>query len=136
MSKTTDKYDELKKENSEILYAFKQGGFYIFIEKDMEIVSKILNLNSIDFGKDSKGNKVQKCGFPIKTKEDKFKILTDNGLKYKIIELESKADKKMCKAEFNEMEKIIDEIRNIDLMTISEREAFVKICDFKSRLKR
>ena len=33
MSKTTDKYDELKKENSEILYAFKQGGFYIFIEK-------------------------------------------------------------------------------------------------------
>ena len=63
MSKIYDKYIELKtspnyQENT--LYLFKSGLFFIFIDKDAQIVSNILNLKLSHLNET-----ILKCGFPV-----------------------------------------------------------------------
>ena len=70
MSKLYKNYILLKLQNSEKFYLFKCGLFYIFIDSDAEIMSKVLklkltNLNSL----------IKKCGFPVNSCNKYFNIL-------------------------------------------------------------
>lgn len=131
MSKVIEKYNELKKIDKNMLYAFKIGAFYVFLNEDAEFVSKKLKLKITPFG-----NNCIKCGVPIKSKESKLKILDSQKIKYNIIEFEHEDGKsRNIKTKNNIVNSIIDEILSIDLLKISEREAFIKLCDFQIKLK-
>ena len=43
MSKLFDVYKRLKKEDSETLYLFKSGIFYIFLDEDAKTINKFYN---------------------------------------------------------------------------------------------
>lgn len=136
MSQTTDKYDKKKLEDPNIVYVFKQGGFYRFLKDDCDKISKLFNFKPIEFAKDSIGNQIYSCGFPINSKEDYLSQLDKMKIKYEIIEPEENTEKpKKSKTKANISEEIAEEIRSIDLMSLSEREAFIKICGWQAKLK-
>lgn len=129
MSRLMDKYNELKLESPDEIYCFKSGSFYIFFNEDAKIISNLLNLKITDFGKTA-----IKCGFPVNSKENKFEILEKNNIKYSIIELETVENKKE-KKNTKVTNEVIEEIKNLNLMNISEKEAFIKICGWQAKLK-
>ena len=80
MSKLYNRYKTLKNKE-DIVYIFKVGMFYVILDDDAKILSKLLNLKLIPLN-----NEVNKCGFPINSLEKYEKILKENKVKYKIIE--------------------------------------------------
>ena len=80
MSKLYNRYKTLKNKE-DIVYIFKVGMFYVILDDDAKIISKLLNLKLIPLN-----SEVNKCGFPINSLKKYEKILKDNKIKYKIIE--------------------------------------------------
>ena len=80
MSKLYNRYKTLKNKE-DIVYIFKVGMFYVILDDDAKIISKLLNLKLIPLN-----SEVNKCGFPINSLEKYEKILKENKVKYKIIE--------------------------------------------------
>ena len=130
MSKIIDLYNDLKKSDNSKIYAFKIGSFFNFYDEDAKLVSELLNLKITAFT-----SKSVKCGFPINSKENKFEILDKNNINYEIVEPETEHREKKIKIKVNISEEIVEEIRNIDLMNLSEKEAFIKICGWQAKLK-
>ena len=70
MSKLYKKYVLLKVQNSNNIYVFESGIFYLFIDEDAKLMSNILglkltNLNSF----------IVKCGFPVRSADKYFNLL-------------------------------------------------------------
>lgn len=82
MSKILNKYNELKSINSDKLYLFESGIFYIFINEDAKMINEKLDLKIVQ-QKD-----YYKCGFPINSKDKYFKILEEKDINYEIIVFE------------------------------------------------
>lgn len=80
MSKLYNRYKTLKNKE-DIVYIFKVGIFYVILDDDAKILSKLLNLKLIPLN-----SEVNKCGFPVNSLKKYEKILKDNKIKYKIIE--------------------------------------------------
>ncbi len=80
MSKLYNRYKTLKNKE-DIVYIFKVGMFYVILDDDAKILSKLLNLKLIPLN-----SEVNKCGFPINSLKKYEKILKENKIKYKIIE--------------------------------------------------
>lgn len=80
MSKLYNRYKTLKNKE-DIVYIFKVGMFYVILDDDARILSKLLNLKLIPLN-----SEVNKCGFPVNSLKKYEKILKDNKIKYKIIE--------------------------------------------------
>lgn len=59
MSKLIKMYKNLKTQNSEKIYLFKSGIFYIFLDEDAREMSKAL-----DFKLTNLNDEFVKCGFP------------------------------------------------------------------------
>lgn len=49
--KLYDKYKELKEQNKDKLYLFKNGNFYIFIEEDADYINEYVVLRKTNFTK-------------------------------------------------------------------------------------
>ena len=81
MSKLFEKYKSLKKENSETLYLFKVGIFYIFIDEDAKIISPVLSIKLTKLNED-----IVKCGFPANSLEKYINFLKYTNFKVKIID--------------------------------------------------
>ena len=62
MNKLYDKYLELKEKDSNTLYLFKSGMFYIFLDSDANVVSEKLKLKLTNFN-----GTIFKCGFPVQS---------------------------------------------------------------------
>ena len=80
MSKLYNRYKTLKNKE-DIVYIFKVGMFYVILDDDAKILSKLLNLKLIPLN-----SEVNKCGFPVNSLKKYEKILKENKVKYKIIE--------------------------------------------------
>lgn len=80
MSKLYNRYKTLKNKE-DIVYIFKVGMFYVILDDDAKILSKLLNLKLIPLN-----SEVNKCGFPVNSLKKYEKILKENKIKYKIIE--------------------------------------------------
>lgn len=81
MSVMYQEYLNLKQNDSEKLYLFKNGNFYIFIADDALYISKITTLKLSDFSKD-----IKKCGFPVNSFETYNSIFQNLNLNIEIIE--------------------------------------------------
>lgn len=80
MSKLYKKYKLLKENNSDKLYLFECGIFYIFIHADAIIMSQFLNLKLTNLN-----NNIVKCGFPIKYSKKYFDLLANSNYQIEII---------------------------------------------------
>ncbi len=80
MSKLYKKYKLLKENNSDKLYLFECGIFYIFIHTDAIIMSQFLNLKLTNLN-----NNIVKCGFPIKYSKKYFDLLANSNYQIEII---------------------------------------------------
>lgn len=81
MSKIYDKYVELKNENSEVMYLFKSGKFYIFIGDDADLINQYIPLKKVKFTNDA-----MKCGFPENVLDDYLRAFHNLKLNIKIVE--------------------------------------------------
>lgn len=122
MSKLLKKYDELKKQNSKIMYLFKNGIFYNFLNEDARKASKELNLKLTDLGPE-----IIKCGFPVAQLEKYTNLLNQKEIQFKLVQASSE----------NQItsKNIIKQINNIDLKNTTPKEAFDFIYNIQQKLK-
>lgn len=77
MGKLFNTYKNLKMKNSEKIYLFQSGIFYIFLDDDAKLMSSILNLKLTNLSPE-----VVKCGFPVNSINKYINIF--NNLNYDI----------------------------------------------------
>ena len=123
MSKLFDNYLNLKateKDANNTLYIFKSGIFFIFLDNDARIASKLLNLKLTYLTEN-----IIKCGFPINSLEKYTNILNKTSYKIKIIDTaknyiytfdDYKLDKKI--------EELLSVINSVDKNSLSVKEAY------------
>ncbi len=123
MSKLFDNYLNLKateKDANNTLYIFKSGIFFIFLDNDARIASKLLNLKLTYLTEN-----IIKCGFPINSLEKYTNILNKTSYKIKIIDTaknyiytfdDYKLDKKI--------EELLSVINSVDINSLSVKEAY------------
>lgn len=81
MSKLFDVYKRLKKEDSETLYLFKSGIFYIFLDEDAKTINKFYNLKLTYLNAE-----IVKCGFPLNSLQKYLNLFNNFPYKIKIID--------------------------------------------------
>lgn len=81
MSKLYDIYKKLKNENSETIYLFKSGVFYICLDDDAKILSKRYNFKLTNLNVD-----IVKCGFPINSFDKYYRLFVNDNINLKIVE--------------------------------------------------
>lgn len=79
--KIYDKYLELKKINSNKLYLFKSGNFYIFLDEDADKINEYMVLKKTPYNKE-----IMKCGFPINSIDSYMKVFNNHKLDIEIID--------------------------------------------------
>lgn len=100
MSQIYDKYKELKKVDSNSLYLFRSGNFYIFIGEDADKINEYVVLKRTNFCKEA-----MKCGFPIGSLEEYLKVFHNQGLQIQVVD----------KLEEKDLTKAIEDLRKVDL---------------------
>ena len=119
MSKLYNKYENLKKENTNKLYLFLCGNFYIALDSDAIILNELFDFKLTKFS-----NICDKCGFP-KSSLNKYKGLFDTkGIDYEVIYADKTFDDKL-----NE---ILEIINNSEINKISKKDAKNIILNIKS----
>lgn len=127
MSKLIDLYKSLKEQDSNTLYLFKSGIFFIFIDADAITVSPILNLKLTFLNQST-----QKCGFPINSLDKYLRLLENTPYKIKLIDDSSNVSYNI--RDFNINKNSVDLltlISTIDVENLSVKEAY----DFISNIK-
>ena len=117
--KIYDKYKELKEQNSSKMYLFRNGNFYIFLDKDADVINEYVVLKKTNFTKD-----VQKCGFPVNSKVAYLKVFQNHGLDIEIIE----------KVE-NQENNLLEQIKKTNIDEITPIEALNLLYDIKRKLR-
>ena len=126
MSKLLNLYNELKEKDSNKIYIIKVGIFYNMLNEDARTISNTLNLKLTDLGPE-----IIKCGFPI-AKLDKYTNLLDSkNIKYEIINFTSSSSSNSNMP----YEKIIKNIKEINLNRTSPIEAFSILYNIQQKLK-
>ena len=124
MSKIYDKYKILKTSNnynSNTLYLFKAGLFFIFIDEDAKIVSNLLNLKL--------GNlnvTIVKCGFPCNSLQKYLTLLKNTPYNVEIVSLDNQ-ESPMTSNNYltnSQLKIIADEILNLKIDDLSISQAY------------
>lgn len=120
MSKLIEIYRSLKKQDSQTLYLFKSGIFYIFIDEDAKIMNKELNLKLTNLNND-----IFKCGFPSNSLGKYFNILNSSSHKFKIIDTSNSLAFTLNDFSVNESIKtLINKLKAVNLDNLSVSEAY------------
>lgn len=132
MSKLYDIYKKLKNENSETLYLFKSGVFYICLDDDAKVLSKIYNLKLTNLNVD-----IVKCGFPCSSFDKYYKLFVNDDINFKIVEnnaIFDSSDYLLNKSILSLLDKISKV--NIDNLSVSEAYQFIEeLQDLTLKLK-
>lgn len=132
MSKLIDMYENLKKQEPNLIYLFKSGIFYLFLDNDAETVAPILNLKLTNLNQST-----LKCGFPCSS-YDKYSILFKmHNLQIKIVENDSKIIYNL--KDYNEnvmIRNLLESIISINTDTLSISEAYKLIDEIKEKSRK
>ena len=122
MSKMYNKYLELKKENSEKMYLFKCGNFYIFLADDCDRINEFIVLKKTKFS-----NECMKCGFPISVLDDYLRVFRNQNLPIEMVDdiSDNKVDDKITKM-----------IDDIDIDNITPKEALIFLLKLKGKINK
>lgn len=124
MSKLYEKYVALKKQNASILYLFRNGIFYSFLDEDAKKMSFLLNLKLSNLNES-----VVKCGFPINNLAKYSALIEKAG--YQVQVVESSLDKTHSCTEYilnADIKNFIQKLANVnaDSLSISEAYSFIE----------
>lgn len=122
MSKLLNIYNNLKKQNSDIIYLFKNGVFYLALEDDAKILSKEFNLKLTNLN-----DNAVKCGFPCSSFDKYYIKLKNLNKEFNIVEKDTISNATIY-LENQMIKNILDEIIaiNIDNLSVSEAYAFIE----------
>ncbi len=124
MSKIYDKYKILKTSNnynSNTLYLFKAGLFFIFIDEDAKIVSNLLNLKLGNLN-----DTIVKCGFPCNSLQKYLTLLKNTPYNVEIVSLDTQ-ESPMTSNNYltnSQLKIIADEILNLKIDDLSISQAY------------
>lgn len=124
MSKIYDKYKILKTSNnynSNTLYLFKAGLFFIFIDEDAKIVSNLLNLKLGNLN-----DTIVKCGFPCNSLQKYLTLLKNTQYNVEIVSLDTQ-DSPMTSNNYltnSQLKIIAEEILNLKIDDLSISQAY------------
>lgn len=127
MSKLINIYKELKRQDSETLYLFKSGIFYIFLDDDARKINRDFNLKLTNLN-----DEFVKCGFPISAIDKYFNLL--NSTKYKIKIIDTVYNHFLDFKDFfidDSIKNLISKIKALDVNSLSVSEAYAFIENIK-----
>ena len=129
MSKLLRRYEDLKKQNPNVIYLFRVGIFYNILNNDAKILHEKIGLKITDLGPN-----IFKCGFPISQINKYVSLLEKMDLKYKIID---NLPNQNTNDYINnvELKKIVKSILEIDFNQTTFQQAFNKLLDIQQKLK-
>lgn len=129
MSKLLKQYEELKRQNPNIIYLFRVGIFYNILNDDAKTLNEKIGLKITDLGPH-----IFKCGFPISKVDKYIGLLKKNNLKYKIID---NIPNQNTNDYLNniEIKKIVKRILEIDFNNITFQQSFNILLDIHQKLK-
>ncbi len=127
MSKLLNTYNNLKKQNSDILYLFKNGAFYLAIEDDARFLSHNFNLKLVDLN-----SQAVKCGFPCSSFDKYYLMLNELEKEFKIVDKDTVSDVAVY-LENEQVLSLLKQIEEIDLYNLSVSEAFAFIEKIKEK---
>lgn len=123
MSKLYNIYLSLKEnqeDSDKTLYLFKSGMFFIFIDQDALIASRLLNLKLTNLN-----SSVVKCGFPISSLDKFVELLQHTNYSLKIIDNISNVSYNLTDYKINSsINSLLYDIDNMDINSLSVGEAF------------
>lgn len=131
MSKLYERYLLLKKQNPSILYLFKSGIFYIFLEDDAKKMSLLLNLKLTNLNES-----VLKCGFPINNLSKYSSIIQSAG--YEVHVVDSSTEKTHSSNDYilnSDIKKFVQKLSTLDSNTLSISEAYSLIESISQQAK-
>lgn len=127
-SKYLLKYEDLKKENSDNIYLFKQGAFYVALFEDAEKLSSEFNLKTYNYATNVIG-----AGFNVRSLENYEKQFKQKNIKFKLIEL--KKEDKIKEKENIDNNIIIEKIKKLDLSQTNPIQAFNFLYNIQKEIK-
>lgn len=120
MSKLYTEYLKLKNKESEKIYLFKSGIFYIALNDDAKKLSELFNFKITNLNES-----VVKCGFPQKRLEYYTNLLNNSKVPFEVIDLNySKIDNYSDYLNNMKTKDIIQSILTLDMNNISFKESF------------
>lgn len=118
MSKIWKQYLKLKQEDNKTLYLFKAGIFFIFIDKDAQIISQLFHLKLCPFNET-----IQKCGFPTSQLKKYTTLLENSGYTFKIIDENTTYSLQQYEKN-SSLFSFMEEILSIDVNSLSVSETY------------
>lgn len=128
MSKMYDKYLILKERDSNKLYLFRCGNFYIFLKDDCDYINEYVVLKKTVFSKD-----VYKCGFPKDSLEQYMRVFNNHKLDIEIIENYEEVDS-LLNIDNEFKDEIFKFIRGIDINSITPLESLKILALLKEKV--
>lgn len=132
MSKLYNTYLELKNQDSQTIYLFKSGIFFIAIDSDARILSDTFHFKLIHLT-----DTIVKCGFPCSSFEKYSNLFQLYNLSIKIIELNNNTLYTFNEYKQNQSIKyLLDFINSVDINNLSITEAYQLIEDLKNKVSK
>ncbi len=119
MSKIYSKYLELKKQDTNKLYLFKAGKFYIFLGDDCDFINNYVVLKKVKFC-----NETYKCGFPENVLEQYLRVFKNHNLDIVVV----------TDLELTKDDDIYNFVSKIDINNITPLEALEKLSVLKEMI--
>lgn len=120
MSKLYENYLLLKKQNPSILYLFKSGIFYIFLDDDAKKMSSLLNLKLTNLNEN-----ILKCGFPVNNLTKYSALIHDAGYEVNIVDSSTKEAHSSNEYILNsDIKTFLQKLSTIDSNSLSISEAY------------
>lgn len=128
MSKLYNTYLELKKQDSNSIYLFKSGIFFIALDEDAKTLSTLFNFKLSNFTPS-----VIKCGFPCSSFEKYSNLFKACNLNVKLIEPNQNTSYALNDYKQNtHITELLNSIKSIDINNLSIQEAY----DFLEKLQK
>ena len=124
MSKIYNEYLRLKAEDSNKLYLFKSGKFYIFVGEDVDTINNYVVLKKTNFSNES-----QKCGFPEGVLDDYLRVFKNQNLNIEVIKTINNVN------DTDKLKEISNYIKKIQINQITPLEAFEHLVKIKEMLE-
>lgn len=131
MSNLYENYKNLKSQNSNRVYLFKNGIFYIAIDSDALILQEKLNIKTTTFNE-----QILKCGFPINSLNMYLTKLASANVDFKFID--NKYDTVLSPDVYlndTRVQKTIDTIKNLDIESLTPKIAYKTLIELQDILR-
>jgi DNA mismatch repair ATPase MutS len=130
LSKLYNTYLALKKQDSQTIYLFKSGIFFIAIDDDARTLS-----NAFDFKLSNLNNDILKCGFPCSSFYKYHSLFQSHNFTVRIIEPDSNTLYGISEyKQRKDITELLDFINSIDIDNLSVSKAYQLIEDLKNKV--